>query len=65
MSIEHVDNEQRKENATIIAFDKLYPRNIWVKKRLAVYERIDTLHVPDEVKKAMKGAVTSVIEISA
>lgn len=57
-AIQHMDD-------TTIPFDTHFPRNIWVGKRQAVYERIDTLGVPTEVKKAMREAVTSVIEVCA
>ena len=65
MIIQHVGDTQTRDTSVSIPFDKRYPRNIWVDKRRAVYDRIDTLHVPAEVKNAMRDAVTSVIEISA
>ena len=65
MSIQYIDNDHMEDGTASIPFDKRYPRNIWVDKRLAVYERIDTLNISAEVKKAMRNAVTSVIEICA
>ena len=65
MIIQRVGDTQPRDTSVSIPFDKRYPRNIWVDKRQAVYDRIDTLHVPAEVKNAMRDAVTSVIEISA
>lgn len=65
MIIQRVGDTQTRDTSVSIPFDKRYPRNIWVDKRQAVYDRIDTLHVPAEVKKAMRDAATSVIEICA
>ena len=65
MSIQYIDNDYTEDGTASIPFDKRYPRNIWVDKRQAVFERIDTLHVPAAVKKAMRDAVTSEIEICA
>ena len=65
MIIQRVGDTQIEDASVNILFDKRYPRNIWVEKRQAVYERIDTLNISAEVKKAMRNAVTSVIEICA
>ena len=65
MIFQRVGDTQIEDASVNILFDKRYPRNIWVEKRQAVYERIDTLNISAEVKKAMRNAVTSVIEICA
>ena len=64
-SVQHIAETPRGNDSAAVPFDIQYPRNIWVEKRQAVYERIDTLYVSAEVKKAMMDAVTSVIEICA
>lgn len=67
VSMECAENRtctHQNTETTFIPFDKLHPRNIWVEKRLIVYERINALCVSEEVKKAMKDAVTAVIEIA-